>query len=76
MILTHFHDYISGTHATEYLFSININSDAPPKHWPSDGAIKFSNVSMSYDETTTGSQVLKNLNFEIRGNEKIGIVGR
>lgn len=42
------------------------------KHWPTHGAIKFSNVNLSYDGET---QILKNLSFEIQPKEKIGIVG-
>lgn len=45
----------------------------PPKNWPHAGQIKFQNVSLSYKD---GRQVLKNLTFEILGQQKIGIVGR
>ncbi|KAJ0389743.1 hypothetical protein P43SY_010398 [Pythium insidiosum] len=42
--------------------------------WPSSGAIKFENVSFRYKD---GDRlVLKNLNFSVKGGEKIGIVGR
>ncbi|XP_035707943.1 multidrug resistance-associated protein 4 isoform X2 [Folsomia candida] len=45
----------------------------PPKHWPNQGQINFQNVSLSYTEE---KQSLKNLTFEIKSQEKIGIVGR
>ncbi len=38
-----------------------------------EGDIKFENVSMQYG---SGEFVLKNLNFEIRAGEKIGLVGK
>jgi ATP-binding cassette subfamily C (CFTR/MRP) protein 1 len=45
-----------------------------PENWPSNGAIEFRNVSLSYGENQPN--VLKNLTFKIRAGEKIGIVGR
>jgi len=44
----------------------------PPKSWPTEGEIKFRNVYLAYED----KDVLKNLTFEIKGKEKIGIVGR
>ncbi|CAL8104322.1 unnamed protein product [Orchesella dallaii] len=44
----------------------------PPSDWPSLGEICFSQVSLAYEE----KDVLKNLTFEIRAREKIGVVGR
>ena len=44
------------------------------KNWPEQGRIRFENYSVRYRPTT--EIVLKNLNFEINGNEKIGVVGR
>jgi len=44
------------------------------KNWPQEGRIRFENYSVRYRPTT--EIVLKNLNFEIDGNEKIGVVGR
>ena len=44
------------------------------KKWPNEGKIKFENYSVKYRPNT--EIVLKNLNFEIKGNEKIGVVGR
>ena len=42
--------------------------------WPSKGKIQFVNFSVKYREDT--EIVLKNLNFLINPNEKIGVVGR
>ena len=42
--------------------------------WPSEGSIRFENYSVQYRPET--EIVLKNLNFEIKPKEKIGIVGR
>lgn len=44
----------------------------PPKDWPSKGNIVFSRVSLAYENKT----VLDDLSFEIRGREKVGIIGR
>ncbi|ODM86916.1 Multidrug resistance-associated protein 4, partial [Orchesella cincta] len=43
-----------------------------PSDWPLSGEIRFSQVYLAYDE----KEVLKNLSFEIRAHEKIGVVGR
>ena len=42
--------------------------------WPREGRIQFVNYSVRYRPDT--EVVLKNLNFEIRSHEKVGIVGR
>ena len=42
--------------------------------WPQEGKIKFENYSVKYRPNT--EIVLKKLNLEIKGNEKIGVVGR
>ncbi|OXA58099.1 Multidrug resistance-associated protein 4 [Folsomia candida] len=44
----------------------------PPSDWPLNGEIKFNNVFLKYEDNF----VLKNLNFDIHPQEKIGIVGR
>ena len=44
------------------------------KKWPTEGKIRFENYSVKYRPNT--EIVLKNLNFEIKAKEKIGIVGR
>ena len=46
----------------------------PPEHWPSKGRIAFRDVSLIY--YPGGPQVLKNINLEIKGGEKIGVAGR
>lgn len=44
----------------------------PPKTWPTEGEIKFRHLSLAYED----KDVLKDLTFDIKGREKIGIVGR
>lgn len=44
------------------------------KEWPEHGAVKFEKVDLRYREGL--DLVLKGLSLEIRGGEKIGIVGR
>lgn len=44
------------------------------KAWPSKGGIKFSEVVLKYRPTT--EEVLRKLTLEIKGGEKIGVVGR
>jgi ATP-binding cassette subfamily C (CFTR/MRP) protein 4 len=44
----------------------------PPEDWPSQGAVRFQKVSLAYDD----KDVLKDLTFNIKSEEKIGIVGR
>ncbi|WVF66753.1 hypothetical protein IAT40_001495 [Kwoniella sp. CBS 6097] len=46
----------------------------PAESWPSRGAIKFEDAVMSYREGLP--PVLKGLSMDIRGGEKIGIIGR
>ncbi|KZT29601.1 ABC protein [Neolentinus lepideus HHB14362 ss-1] len=46
----------------------------PPSNWPSEGAIEFRNVKMSYRKGLP--LVLKGISMKVRGGEKIGIVGR
>ncbi|XP_056637699.1 ATP-binding cassette sub-family C member 4-like [Diorhabda sublineata] len=43
------------------------------ENWPKDGAIVYENVSLTYNNS---EKVLKNLNFSVEPNQKIGIVGR
>lgn len=43
------------------------------ENWPSKGAVKYEKVFLSYNNS---EMVLKDLNFEIRPKEKIGVVGR
>lgn len=44
------------------------------KAWPENGSIKFINFSMKYAEDK--DFILRDLNFSIKGGEKVGIVGR
>ncbi|XP_050352389.1 uncharacterized protein LOC126774816 [Nymphalis io] len=46
----------------------------PPPNWPSDGQIRFENVSLKYG--LEDPPVLKDLNFTINSGWKVGIVGR
>ncbi|KAF1318960.1 Abc transporter c family member 5, partial [Globisporangium splendens] len=46
----------------------------PSADWPRQGSIQFEDVVFSYKEGAV--PVLKGLSFEIKNNEKIGIVGR
>ncbi|RHY18017.1 hypothetical protein DYB25_006716 [Aphanomyces astaci] len=46
----------------------------PPSSWPQQGEITFTNYSMRYREHL--ELVLNNVNFTVKGGEKVGIVGR
>ena len=46
----------------------------PPSNWPANGSIQFKQYSMRYREGL--GLVLKSVNANIKGGEKIGIVGR
>lgn len=48
----------------------------PPKSWPDQGSIMFSNLSLRYSPEEKSEYVLKCLTFDIKSYEKIGIVGR
>ena len=50
----------------------NFFSERPD--WPESGRVEFENVYLKYRPTT--EVVLKDLSFEVRPGEKIGIVGR
>ena len=49
-------------------------ADSKLNNWPDKGKIEFINFSVKYRPNT--EIVLKNLNFVIQGQEKVGIVGR
>ncbi|XP_053212741.1 ATP-binding cassette sub-family C member 4-like isoform X2 [Panonychus citri] len=51
-----------------------VKSNLLPSIWPDVGNIKFDSVYFTYPGSV--SPVLKNLTFDIKGGEKIGIVGR
>ncbi|KAJ3568574.1 hypothetical protein NP233_g5623 [Leucocoprinus birnbaumii] len=46
----------------------------PPAYWPSKGDLRVVELSAKY--TKDGEDVLKNISFEIKNGERIGIVGR
>jgi len=46
----------------------------PPTGWPEEGSIVFHEVNVRYREGLP--LVLKNISFEVKPQEKIGIVGR
>ncbi|KAJ7457054.1 multidrug resistance-associated ABC transporter [Mycena latifolia] len=48
--------------------------DDPPSSWPDRGEVSFKNVEMCYREGLP--LVLKDISFDIRPGEKVGIVGR
>ncbi|KAJ8978760.1 hypothetical protein NQ317_017483 [Molorchus minor] len=43
------------------------------KNWPSEGAVAYDNVTLTYNDA---DHVLKNLSFKVEPKQKIGIVGR
>ncbi|OCF43886.1 hypothetical protein I317_02329 [Kwoniella heveanensis CBS 569] len=49
-------------------------SDPPAEKWPSQGSITFQDVSLRYRPELP--LVLKNLSFEVKAGEKVGIIGR
>ena len=44
----------------------------PPKDWPKEGKLEFRHLYLAYED----KDVLKDLTFNVKGREKIGIVGR
>lgn len=50
------------------------NDTAPPPNWPDKGSIRFDNASLRYREGLP--KVLRNVTFDIKPNERIGICGR
>ncbi|XP_059720647.1 ATP-binding cassette sub-family C member 3 isoform X1 [Haemorhous mexicanus] len=51
-----------------------IEGKSPPENWPSKGELEFVNYSVRYRKGL--DLVLKDLNLQVHGGEKIGIVGR
>ncbi|OWK57673.1 Canalicular multispecific organic anion transporter 2 [Lonchura striata] len=51
-----------------------IEGKRPPENWPSKGDLEFVNYSVRYRKGL--DLVLKDLNLQVHGGEKIGIVGR
>ncbi|KAJ8983672.1 hypothetical protein NQ317_003459 [Molorchus minor] len=52
----------------------NENTKDPPKNWPETGNVIFDKLCLRYDPDEP--YILKYLSFEVKGQEKIGIVGR
>lgn len=52
----------------------NVIETQPPQDWPQDGKIAFEDVSLAYRPGLP--YVLKNLSFNVKATEKIGICGR
>lgn len=46
----------------------------PPQEWPLRGAVEFKDVVMSYRPGLPS--VLKGISINVRGGEKVGVVGR
>uniref|UniRef100_A0A1B0D7D0 Uncharacterized protein n=1 Tax=Phlebotomus papatasi TaxID=29031 RepID=A0A1B0D7D0_PHLPP len=53
-----------------------VGDKKPPSSWPEDGGVIFNGLSLRYFPTIDADRVLKELQFEIKPREKIGIVGR
>ncbi|XP_076820993.1 multidrug resistance-associated protein 1-like isoform X2 [Clavelina lepadiformis] len=51
-----------------------VDDERPPDNWPADGRIKFENYSTKYRPEL--DLVVKDISIDIKGGEKIGIVGR
>lgn len=51
-----------------------IEDKKPPPEWPANGTIEFKDIVMRYRPGLP--YVLKGLSLNIRGGEKIGVVGR
>uniref|UniRef100_A0A914CXJ8 Uncharacterized protein n=2 Tax=Acrobeloides nanus TaxID=290746 RepID=A0A914CXJ8_9BILA len=63
-------EYVNNKHEASW----QIESRKPPYNWPTSGIITFKDLCLKYREDT--DLVLKHLNFNVNGGEKIGIVGR
>merc|ERR1711871_1531614 len=63
----------SGEESSSLVTSVVPPVTIPPENWPSKGEIKAENVFMSYSD---GPDVLKGLDFTVKGMEKVGIAGR
>jgi ABC-type multidrug transport system fused ATPase/permease subunit len=49
-------------------------SHSQMKNWPSEGAVEFKDVCLSY--SSSASDVLRSVSFSIEAGQKVGIVGR
>ena len=50
------------------------SNNSPPKDWPSSGFVEFQNYGMRYRKGL--DLVLKSIDANVKGGEKVGIVGR
>ncbi|KAF8507385.1 ATP-binding cassette transporter [Hysterangium stoloniferum] len=46
----------------------------PPVHWPASGSLSVENLCARY--SADGPEVLRNISFEVKSGERIGVVGR
>ncbi|XP_066143996.1 ATP-binding cassette sub-family C member 4-like isoform X1 [Euwallacea fornicatus] len=53
---------------------LDVDAKQPPSEWPKEGCVKFDKLSLRY--APGESPVLKELSFEVKSSEKVGIVGR
>ncbi|KAI0758152.1 P-loop containing nucleoside triphosphate hydrolase protein [Fomes fomentarius] len=51
-----------------------IPSGVPPAYWPASGSLRVEELSAQY--SPDGPRVLRNINFEVKAGEHVGIVGR
>lgn len=73
------HSIVSVERVQEYISltpeaPLEIPEKQPSPEWPQSGSIKFEHVAARYREGL--DLVLKDVNFEIKAGEKIGVVGR
>ncbi|KAG0223167.1 hypothetical protein BGW42_006079 [Actinomortierella wolfii] len=61
-------------HELEVEAAAIVPDNRPDEHWPSQGAIEIRNLEMRYRPELPS--VLHNLSLDIKGGEKIGVVGR
>lgn len=48
----------------------------PKRTWPAEGHITYDKLSLKYFDNQLAEKVLMDVTFDVKGNEKIGIVGR
>ena len=51
-----------------------VDDTKPDPEWPEDGSIQFEDITMSYRKGLP--DVLKGISLDVKGGEKIGVVGR
>ncbi|KAA6366261.1 MAG: ABC transporter: Multidrug resistance-associated protein, ATP binding protein [Streblomastix strix] len=65
---------INSSKLPQELSRSEINPVDPPQNWPASGRIQFDNVSVRYRSGLP--YVLKDVSFDLKGGEKIGVCGR